>query len=41
MGTFANNEVIVIMLSSFELMLGYDIFFPYNIKHIVWNYELG
>jgi hypothetical protein len=41
MRTFANNEVIVIMLSSFELMLCYDIFFVYDIKHIVRNYELG
>jgi hypothetical protein len=31
----------VIMLSSFELMLCYDIFFPYGIRHIVRNRELG
>jgi hypothetical protein len=41
MRTFANNEVIVTMLSSFKLMLCYDIFFLYDIKHIVQNYELG
>jgi hypothetical protein len=41
MRTFAKDEVIVIMLSSFELMLCYDIFFLYDIKHIVQNYELG
>jgi hypothetical protein len=31
----------VTMLSSFKLMLYYDIFFLYDIKRIVWNYELG
>jgi hypothetical protein len=41
MRTFVSNEVIVIMLSSFELMLCYDILFPYDIKHIVQKYELG
>jgi hypothetical protein len=31
----------VIMLSSFGLMLCYDIFFLYDIKHIGRSYELG
>jgi hypothetical protein len=36
-----SDRVNEIMLSSFKLMLCYDIFFPYDIKHIVWNRELG
>jgi hypothetical protein len=41
MRTFEINEVIVTMLSSFELMLCYDILFPYDINHIIRIYELG
>jgi hypothetical protein len=41
MRTFGISEMFVTMLSSFKLMLCYDIFFPYDIKHIVQNYELG
>jgi hypothetical protein len=41
MRTFANNEVIVTMLSSIKLMLSYDIFFLYDMKHIVQSFELG
>jgi hypothetical protein len=41
MRTCEISEVIVTMLSSFGLMLCYDIFFPYDTKHVVWNYELG
>jgi hypothetical protein len=41
MRTLEISEVIVTMLSSFELMLCYDIFFPYDTKHVVRNYELG
>jgi hypothetical protein len=36
-----SNEVNVIMLSSSDLMLCYDISFPYDIKNIVRNSELG
>jgi hypothetical protein len=36
-----SNEVNAIMLSSFNLMLCYDISFPYDIKNIVRNRELG
>jgi hypothetical protein len=35
-----SDGVNAIMLSSFKLMLCYDIFFPYDITHIVRNREL-
>jgi hypothetical protein len=41
MRTFEIDAVILTMLSSFELMLCYDIFLPYDTKHVVQNYELG
>jgi hypothetical protein len=36
-----SNEVNVIMLFLSDLMLCYDISFPYDIKNIVRNGELG
>jgi hypothetical protein len=41
MRTFEISEVIVTLLSLFELMMCYDIFFLYDTKHVVRNYELG